>query len=126
MEFNWPQFRKLGFPKIIFRTLNLELEGFKTRVWEFLPINYWGAIPNWGRVGRKPLAGKFLKGALNWEEEDLFLVFRESERERGISKEGKKSKIDRTLSIEMERDFDSLNVSVSAGILIYRMRDGLK
>ncbi len=42
------------------------------------------------------------------------------------SQRGQKSKIDRTLSIEMERDFDSLNVSVSAGILIYRMRDGLK
>jgi len=43
----------------------------------------------------------------------------------GISRRAK-SKIDKTLSIEMRRDFDSLNVSVSAGILIYRMRDGLK
>ncbi len=43
----------------------------------------------------------------------------------GISKRAK-SKIDKTISIEMKRDFDSLNVSVSAGILIYRMRDGLK
>jgi len=43
----------------------------------------------------------------------------------GISKRAR-SKIDKMVSIEMRRDFNSLNVSVSAGILIYRMRDGFK
>jgi 23S rRNA (guanosine2251-2'-O)-methyltransferase len=42
----------------------------------------------------------------------------------GISKRAR-LKIDKIVSIEMKR-FNSLNVSVSAGILIYRMRDGFK
>jgi len=43
----------------------------------------------------------------------------------GISKRAR-AKIDKMVSIEMKREFNSLNVSVSAGILIYRMRDGFK
>ena len=38
----------------------------------------------------------------------------------GLSKRAK-SKIDETLSIEMEHEFDSLNVSAAAAILIHRM-----
>jgi len=38
----------------------------------------------------------------------------------GLSKRAK-SKIDETLSIEMKHEFDSLNVSAAAAILIYRM-----
>ena len=38
----------------------------------------------------------------------------------GISKK-MSSKIQKAISIEMKRDFDSLNVSVAAGILIHRM-----
>jgi len=41
---------------------------------------------------------------------------------KGISKRAK-SKIDEMVSIEMQREFDSLNVSVAAAILIDRMRD---
>ena len=44
---------------------------------------------------------------------------------RGISKRAK-DKIDEMVSIEMSREFDSLNVSVSAGILIYRMKNEIK
>ncbi len=44
---------------------------------------------------------------------------------RGISKRAK-NKIDEMVSIEMNREFDSLNVSVSAGILIYRMINEIK
>ncbi len=44
---------------------------------------------------------------------------------RGISKRVK-DKIDEMVSIEMSREFDSLNVSVSAGILIYRMINEIK
>jgi 23S rRNA (guanosine2251-2'-O)-methyltransferase len=44
---------------------------------------------------------------------------------RGISKRAR-AKIDEMVSIEMEREFDSLNVSVATGILIYRMKDGFK
>jgi 23S rRNA (guanosine2251-2'-O)-methyltransferase len=43
----------------------------------------------------------------------------------GISKRAK-SKIDEMVSIEMNREFDSLNVSVAAAILIDRMRDEIK
>jgi len=43
----------------------------------------------------------------------------------GISKRAKQ-KIDEMISIEMEREFDSLNVSVAAGILIDRMRYAVK
>jgi len=43
----------------------------------------------------------------------------------GISKRAK-PKIDEMVSIEMERDFDSLNVSVATGILIYRMKYAIK
>ncbi len=43
----------------------------------------------------------------------------------GISKRAK-DKIDKMVSIEMSREFDSLNVSVSAGILIDRMRYAIK
>ncbi len=43
----------------------------------------------------------------------------------GISKRTKE-KIDEMISIEMSREFDSLNVSVSAGILIYRMKNEIK
>ncbi|NOZ91241.1 MAG: 23S rRNA (guanosine(2251)-2'-O)-methyltransferase RlmB [Epsilonproteobacteria bacterium] len=43
----------------------------------------------------------------------------------GISKRAK-SKIDEMVSIEMKREFDSLNVSVAAGILIDRMRYAVK
>jgi 23S rRNA (guanosine2251-2'-O)-methyltransferase len=43
----------------------------------------------------------------------------------GISKRAK-SKIDEMVSIEMNREFDSLNVSVAAGILIDRMRYAVK
>jgi len=35
-----------------------------------------------------------------------------------------KSKLDKTLTIEMKRDFDSLNVSVATGILIDRITNG--
>ena len=45
--------------------------------------------------------------------------------DRGISKRVE-SKIDRFYAIEMQRDFDSLNVSVAAGILIYRMGHAVK
>ncbi len=44
---------------------------------------------------------------------------------RGISKRVK-NRLDEIISIEMSREFNSLNVSVSAGILIYRMRDEIK
>ncbi len=43
----------------------------------------------------------------------------------GISKRAR-AKIDKMVSIEMEREFDSLNVSVATGILIYRMKDAIK
>jgi len=43
----------------------------------------------------------------------------------GISKRAK-PKIDEMVSIEMEREFDSLNVSVATGILIYRMKYAIK
>jgi 23S rRNA (guanosine2251-2'-O)-methyltransferase len=43
----------------------------------------------------------------------------------GISKRAK-SRVDEIVSIEMQREFDSLNVSVAAGILIDRMRDEVK
>jgi 23S rRNA (guanosine2251-2'-O)-methyltransferase len=43
----------------------------------------------------------------------------------GISKRVK-PKIDEMVSIEMERDFNSLNVSVATGILIYRMKNETK
>ncbi len=43
----------------------------------------------------------------------------------GISKRAR-SKIDEMVSIEMEREFDSLNVSVATGILIYRMKYAIK
>ncbi|MCH9740962.1 MAG: 23S rRNA (guanosine(2251)-2'-O)-methyltransferase RlmB [Epsilonproteobacteria bacterium] len=43
----------------------------------------------------------------------------------GISKRAK-GKIDEMVSIEMQRAFDSLNVSVAAAILIHRMRDAVK
>jgi 23S rRNA (guanosine2251-2'-O)-methyltransferase len=43
----------------------------------------------------------------------------------GISKRAK-SKIDEMVSIEMNREFDSLNVSAAASILIDRMRDEIK
>jgi len=43
----------------------------------------------------------------------------------GISKRAK-FKIDEMVSIEMKREFDSLNVSVAAGILIDRMRYAVK
>jgi len=42
---------------------------------------------------------------------------------RGISKRVEK-KLDVTVSIKMKRDFDSLNVSVAAGILIDRISNG--
>jgi len=42
---------------------------------------------------------------------------------KGISKKVQK-KLDEELSIKMNREFDSLNVSVAAGILIDRMVDG--
>jgi len=39
---------------------------------------------------------------------------------KGLSKKAR-SKIDETISIEMKRDFDSLNVSAAAAIMIHRM-----
>ncbi len=43
----------------------------------------------------------------------------------GISKRAK-GKIDEMISIEMSREFDSLNVSAAAAILIYRMKNATK
>ncbi|NKQ40857.1 MAG: 23S rRNA (guanosine(2251)-2'-O)-methyltransferase RlmB [Sulfurovum sp.] len=40
--------------------------------------------------------------------------------DKGLSKKAQ-SKLDRTLSIEMKREFDSLNVSAAAAIIIHRM-----
>ena len=45
--------------------------------------------------------------------------------DKGISKKIK-SKLDKTLSISMERSFDSLNVSAAAAILIHRMGYAIK
>jgi 23S rRNA (guanosine2251-2'-O)-methyltransferase len=44
---------------------------------------------------------------------------------RGISKRAK-GKIDKSISISMHREFDSLNVSAAASIIIYRMGHGIK
>jgi len=35
-------------------------------------------------------------------------------------------KLDKTISISMKRDFDSLNVSVAGAIMIHRMSYGIK
>jgi 23S rRNA (guanosine2251-2'-O)-methyltransferase len=43
----------------------------------------------------------------------------------GISKRAK-GKIDQMISIEMQRAFDSLNVSAAAAILIHRMKNAVK
>jgi len=43
----------------------------------------------------------------------------------GLSKKVK-SRLDETISIKMKREFDSLNVSVAAGIMIHRMSYGVK
>jgi len=40
--------------------------------------------------------------------------------DRGISKKARQ-KLDRTLAITMKREFDSLNVSAAAAIMIHRM-----
>ena len=45
--------------------------------------------------------------------------------DKGISKRVK-SKLDKTLKIEMSRDFDSLNVSAAAAIFIHRMGYAIK
>ncbi len=44
---------------------------------------------------------------------------------KGISKRAK-SKLDETISITMQRDFDSLNVSAAAAIIIHRMGYGIE
>ncbi len=44
---------------------------------------------------------------------------------RGLSKRALK-KIDKKVSIKMRREFDSLNVSAAAAILIERMKDATK
>jgi 23S rRNA (guanosine2251-2'-O)-methyltransferase len=44
---------------------------------------------------------------------------------RGISKRVR-DRVDEVLSIEMKREFDSLNVSAAAAIIIYRMGYGIK
>jgi len=43
---------------------------------------------------------------------------------KGISKRAK-SKIDKMISIEMKHEFDSLNVSAAAAILIHRMGNAI-
>ena len=45
--------------------------------------------------------------------------------DKGISKKAR-SRLDRTLSIDMKRSFDSLNVSAAAAILIHRMGNATK
>ncbi len=45
--------------------------------------------------------------------------------DRGLSKRAR-SKLDETIAIEMRREFDSLNVSVAAAIMIHRMSYAIK
>ena len=58
----------------------------------------------------------------NFDEKRVLVLGSEG---KGISKRAK-SKIDEMISIEMQREFDSLNVSAAAAILIYRMRNATK
>ncbi len=58
----------------------------------------------------------------SFEDKKVLVLGSEGE---GISKRAK-VKIDEMISIEMQREFDSLNVSAAAAILIYRMKNATK
>jgi 23S rRNA (guanosine2251-2'-O)-methyltransferase len=67
------------------------------------------------------MEGKAL-GLCKFDKKRVLVLGSEGE---GISKRAR-AKIDEMVSIEMQREFNSLNVSVAAGILIYRMKDEIK
>jgi len=63
-----------------------------------------------------------LLGACQFETKSVLVLGSEG---AGISKRVK-GKIDEMIAIEMDRTFDSLNVSAAAAILIYRMKNAIK
>jgi len=73
------------------------------------------------RIYGASMDGKVIDG-YNFNDKRVLVLGSEGE---GISKRAK-PKIDEMVSIEMQREFDSLNVSAAAAILIYRMRNATK